>query len=191
MKNMIILYPGSFDPFHSGHLAALKAALEKYKTAQIWICPEPQPRGKPSVKPLDQRREVIVAALNHFSDTDLELGQRATLRELPTNEKGQFDFATSLELEQLQGKRLAILIGADKYEKIIAGANIKSARAKGLTFLVAQRGSNPVELQETDLTINLSSSASSRRLKSALERGQGLDSLIAPGSAAAIKRYYP
>lgn len=98
------IFPGTFDPIHSGHIAFCVAALAAGNLEKVVLLPEPKPHGKPRVAPLEHRQAMIaLAAAGH---------PRLEVLALP----GQ-QFSVAKTLPQLQhyfaGARLSLLIGSD------------------------------------------------------------------------------
>ncbi|MFM9083360.1 MAG: adenylyltransferase/cytidyltransferase family protein, partial [Actinomycetota bacterium] len=65
-----VLYPGSFDPFHLGHLDVVEQAVEIFGEVVVAVMHNPQ---KPSGDmPTDRRVEVIRAVCRHLSGVRVE-----------------------------------------------------------------------------------------------------------------------
>lgn len=80
-KGCVLWYPGSFAPFHLGHLNCLRAArkgLENVLGAYV----QPQPRGHLAYKMLDQSLERGLAMLRNLEETALLGSDMARLRVL-------------------------------------------------------------------------------------------------------------
>lgn len=64
-KKRIWLYPGSFDPFTSGHLAIVKQAAKQVDELQIVILSNPK---KQAFLPVELRRQLISASLMPYPE---------------------------------------------------------------------------------------------------------------------------
>ena len=63
------LFPGSFDPFHNGHLEIVETASRLFE--RIVIAPVRNPQKAPALFSLDERRSMIMAALAHLSNVEV------------------------------------------------------------------------------------------------------------------------
>ena len=61
-----VLYPGSFDPFHNGHLELVETASFLFDTVVVAAMRNPQ-KGEP-LFPLDEREEMICESLAHLDN---------------------------------------------------------------------------------------------------------------------------
>lgn len=97
------IYPGTFDMLHDGHVAFAAAALEKYQLDRVVFLPEPFPRGKNMVSPVDVRRAYIEEKL-------------ADIPQLATEQLGvdRFSVRSTLPLIKARyGNDLVMLVGSD------------------------------------------------------------------------------
>ncbi|MDX2379830.1 MAG: pantetheine-phosphate adenylyltransferase [Acidimicrobiia bacterium] len=66
-----VLYPGSFDPIHLGHVDVIEQARELFGTVVVAIMHNP---SKPSgLFPADQRAAMATASLSHLDGVTVEL----------------------------------------------------------------------------------------------------------------------
>ena len=66
MTRKIGIYPGTFDPLHSGHLAFATQALEVCGLDEVVFLPEELPREKPGVASIHERVAHMNAATEHL-----------------------------------------------------------------------------------------------------------------------------
>jgi nicotinamide-nucleotide adenylyltransferase len=59
----ICIFPGRFQPFHNGHLLVVQGMMKACGNATIVICEAKDPRSAEDPFSLDERREMISAAL--------------------------------------------------------------------------------------------------------------------------------
>lgn len=59
---MTIIFPGRFQPFHTGHLMVVQGMIKVSDTVVVVIC-DGKPNGNEDPFTLDQRREMVGAAL--------------------------------------------------------------------------------------------------------------------------------
>jgi len=64
------LFPGTFDPFHNGHLEIVETAAKLFDHLVVAPMRNPQ-KGQPLFT-LDERREMIAESLSHLSNVSLE-----------------------------------------------------------------------------------------------------------------------
>lgn len=104
MARSIGLYPGTFDPIHSGHIAFALAAIEACNLDEVFFLPENNPRAKQHVTALSHRKELIKKAIQTYP----------SLRTIDVS-SSQFTVHETLpELrERFVGSELTLLIGSD------------------------------------------------------------------------------
>ncbi len=68
------LFPGSFDPFHNGHLEIVETASRLFE--RIVIAPVRNPQKAPAMFSIEERRSMIVAAVTHL--TNVEVSEHET-----------------------------------------------------------------------------------------------------------------
>lgn len=183
-----LLYGGTFNPPHLGHLAAAKTAWEHLSPDKmIWM-----PAGDPPHKALPagtpsaaHRLEMSRLALLGFdgaevSDLEVRLGLRYTL-----------DTATALEAAA-PGIRLTILIGADmlmslhswsRAPELLARYPIAAlSRSKGSQHELAERAHELERGFGARITVlpHVPVEISSSRLRELLRRGEGREYLAGP-----------
>lgn len=98
------IYPGTFDPVHSGHIAFSLEALRIFDLDEVVFLPEALPRGKPTATVISKRILQLndaIASVKAARVMNLK-GSRFTVRE------------TLPELYQLFGSsQLTLLVGSD------------------------------------------------------------------------------
>jgi len=70
------LYPGSFDPFHNGHLEIVEMASKAFDTIYVTAFRNP---GKEPLFTLDERREMIEESVAHLDNVKVILNTDALL----------------------------------------------------------------------------------------------------------------
>ncbi|MFT3756586.1 MAG: nicotinate-nucleotide adenylyltransferase [Pseudoxanthomonas sp.] len=110
-----LLYGGTFDPIHDGHLAIARAARDELRTT-VWLMPAADPPHRPAPG-ADARQRAAMLALA-IGD---EPGLRVDLRELRRAERDPEARSYTIDtLRELRGEfginaPLAMLIGADSF----------------------------------------------------------------------------
>lgn len=66
----IALYPGSFDPFHNGHLEIVETAAKMFD--RVVVAPMRNPQKGTPLFTLDERTEMIQASVAHLGNVELE-----------------------------------------------------------------------------------------------------------------------
>jgi pantetheine-phosphate adenylyltransferase len=63
------LFPGSFDPFHNGHLEIVETASRLFE--RVVVAPVANPQKAPALFSLDQRRSMIAMSVCHLGNVEL------------------------------------------------------------------------------------------------------------------------
>lgn len=98
------IYPGTFDPIHAGHIAFAREALRQNNLHQVVFLPEPKPRTKLNVSPIEMRCALIQSTVATYDQLDLLQLSSDT-----------FSTENSLDeiLEHFHYPQLSLLIGSD------------------------------------------------------------------------------
>lgn len=104
MTKRVGIYSGTFDPVHPGHIAFAQATLAQCKLDTVVFLPEPQPRGKVGVSPLERRVQLLQQAVEQLEGLEVAVlsAPRFTVKD------------TLPEIEQrFAGAELTLLAGSD------------------------------------------------------------------------------
>jgi nicotinate-nucleotide adenylyltransferase len=111
----ILLFGGTFDPVHNGHVAMAKAALVETGTPELILLPagNPYQRGRMPLATPPQRTAMLEIAL------DGNLQASIDLRELARN-GATFTIDTLREFRKLHGENVSLiwLIGGDAFARL-------------------------------------------------------------------------
>jgi nicotinate (nicotinamide) nucleotide adenylyltransferase len=113
----LILYGGTFDPPHQGHVECLREAMKRFPQAEVWVLPGAQPAvagggGKRSVASFRDRFEMARLAFEDLQPG--RVGIKSLELELP---RPNYSWVTlSYVAEHQPGRRLGFLIGQDQLE---------------------------------------------------------------------------
>ena len=139
----VALFGGTFDPVHSGHLSAARAALQTFALDQIYFVPAsipPHKQGR-SLTPFFHRYAMVVLACAGESRF------RPSLLEAPDSSQGQpnYSIATVRKLAQQfsEKDRLYFLIGADAFLEINLWHEWK-ALLESCDFIIVSRPGFPI-----------------------------------------------
>ncbi|HUC87750.1 MAG TPA: nicotinate-nicotinamide nucleotide adenylyltransferase [Candidatus Binatia bacterium] len=190
-KPRIGLFPGTFDPVHTGHMVFAIKALKEAKLDALYFLPERRPRSKPEVTHFGHRTAMLTRAIRPYTN----LG----VLELPDM---YFDVKRTLPKLQKEfaGSELVFLLGSDTVLKM----NQTNWPAEdlqtflGQTSLVIGLRSNRKRRELNDALKNLpvqpkslqilelpTRHLSSSRIRNSFRRGQKADGLLASVQAYA------
>ena len=133
-RHKVGIYPGSFDPIHSGHIAFALQAMSECNLSKVVFLPEPQPRGKPNITALLHRVALIDFAIQ--SKPGLELGQPVSRR-----------FSVSNSLPKLTASyadaALTFLMGSDVVKTLDGWPHITTLLTKASLAIGLREGDTP------------------------------------------------
>lgn len=103
----VALYPGSFDPFHNGHLEIVERAARLFDTVYVAAMRNPQ-KGKPLFS-LEERKEMMEESLAHldnvkitsFSSLVVDLASKLGATALIRGLRAVSDFENELQMAQM------------------------------------------------------------------------------------------
>jgi pantetheine-phosphate adenylyltransferase len=110
MSNIIALYPGSFDPFHNGHLEIVERAAVLFDTVVVAAVRNPQ-KSNP-LFPMEERQEMIAESVSHLKNVSIvsistlvvtvaqQVGAQVIIRGL----RAVSDFENELQMAQMNNK---------------------------------------------------------------------------------------
>lgn len=136
---MIVLFAGTFDPFHRGHRAILESALAAYPEASALVTParDPRWRARP-VLPYERRCEIVRRSI---------AGLRARLFEAPEAvDRTALDLVRELRRTEPDAE-LLYLVGADAATSIPAWDGLEELIGEA-TLLIAPRAGTAFSLEE-------------------------------------------
>ncbi len=109
-----LLYGGSFDPVHQGHLGMIRYALERNLAAVIDIVPAAVSPFKTHVPPLPSRFRLEMLALA-MQDLPAEMQSRVEVRDLDLRRAPPSYTIDTLDLmeERDPGSKIGIFLGSD------------------------------------------------------------------------------
>ncbi len=113
MNKNIIIFGGTFDPIHSGHLFIAKEASKKYQGKVIFV-PNSAPRWKNKVASNEDRFLMLAKALKKYGDFPYEISRY----ELDKKEEFNYTIDTlNYYVNQYPDSKFFLLIGSDQVNK--------------------------------------------------------------------------
>ncbi len=129
----IILFGGSFNPVHLGHLAMAKSALKQFPSAKLIWMPAACSPFKTNQNLAEEYHRYAMCELMAKEDP------RMTASDLEfTLEKPSYTIHTVRKLRETHMEEIYFLCGADAFLSLFQWKNIEEL-AKSVTFLVANR----------------------------------------------------
>lgn len=173
----IALYLGSFNPFHNGHLAAVKSALNDFKMDRVVIVPTMQnPWKKEKVLDMNKRLSIICKVLlAEFFEGGIKPG---TVDYSLIEEKLIPPYYSYATLHALNNKycnnEIFVLCGEDTIKDIPNWMN-GEAIIQDYDFLIVDRSENAI---------------SSTEIRDKIKNGEDVSELLHPNIIKLIKEYY-
>ncbi|MGC9454206.1 MAG: nicotinate (nicotinamide) nucleotide adenylyltransferase [Phycisphaerae bacterium] len=134
MAESIIIFGGTFDPVHNGHLIVARAAAEARGIGRVMLVPAAVPPHKPPAGAAGEHRlemlKLAVADEPVFEVSDTELRRGGPSYTIDTLE----EFA-----REMPGTRLHLLIGADMLEDLPAWHRAHEVVATAEVVVAARR----------------------------------------------------
>lgn len=113
MKERIILFGGSFDPIHEGHISIAKNAKEVLNCNRVIFIPAKNPRWKKGVTPTKDRLEMLKRGISGHSDFTI------SNFEINSNARVNYSIDTIRYFSSLyKGSELFFLIGYDQLNRL-------------------------------------------------------------------------
>lgn len=142
-RQKIGIYPGVFDPVHSGHVSFALQAMQESQLQEVYFLPERKPRSKPGAEHYGHRVAMLRQAIRpHNKLQMMELvDKQFTVRK------------TLTKLRQVFGDaQLVFLMGADMFASIPDWAENREL-TEAVQFIIAVRSEQ--ELKTVTATIQL------------------------------------
>jgi len=188
----ILVFGGTFDPVHNGHLAIARQARAGTGAGAVWFVPAAlAPLRDPPLAAAGERLELLEAACTAAGEPDLAVSDIAIRR-------GGVSYTADV-MDALRASTpatdLMVLIGADAARTIRAWHRSADLLARERFVIVNRIGTLPLDADEatalgytpsrtTLLTVD-SPAISASEIRARRARGESLDGLV-PGVVAAL-----
>lgn len=116
--NKILLFGGSFDPIHNGHLALVNIAYQSLNIDECYFIIAKNPRWKDPTTTPNQRLEMLQKALSPYPYFKI------SLIEYNSEEEVNYTFDTINKLGNFENNKYYYLIGADQLDLLDKWYNI-------------------------------------------------------------------
>lgn len=188
----VLVFGGTFDPVHNGHLAIARQARAAAGAEAVWFVPAAlAPLREPPVASPEQRLELLVAAID--GETRLKVVDTAV-------RSGGVSF-TADTMDALRGEYpdldLAVLLGADAARTIGAWERADDLLRRERFVVVNRTGPTPLTASElgelgfspqrTQLLSVESPDISASQVRRRCRRGEALDGLVPDEVASLIE----
>jgi nicotinate-nucleotide adenylyltransferase len=123
------IFPGTFDPIHSGHLSFALEAVRAHNLDMVYLLPEGFPRGKPNASVFSERLTQIEAAIQQYTHLSVLVSpfpRSSTIETLP--------WLTT----QFPTSSLTLLIGSDVAAHLSSWNNLPEL-TQTVSFIVGMR----------------------------------------------------
>lgn len=151
-----LLFPGSFDPIHLGHLTMLKRAIEKLDPAGTWLLPTGHPVHKnQTFASAEDRIQMIKCATQPFSNIHICEAETGS-----PNSGYTVDTLTKLK-QKYPDRRWFFLIGSDAFYELNQWKNWKILLDMANWIVYTRSGNMP-----TPITQSLNAQIELRRVES-------------------------
>ena len=105
-----VLYPGSFDPIHNGHLEIIEKASRLFDSVVVAAMRNPQ-KGEPLFS-LDERREMLIESVAHLPNVEVtmfgslvvDLAREVEADFIVKGLRAVSDFESELQMAQMNHK---------------------------------------------------------------------------------------
>ncbi len=142
-RQKIGIYPGVFDPVHSGHVSFALQAIQESRLEEVYFLPERKPQGKPGAEHYGHRVAMLRQAIQPHNKLQMVelVDKQFTVRK------------TLTKLRQVFGDaQLVFLMGADMFAGIPDWAQNREL-IQAVEFVVAVRSEQ--ELKAVNATVQL------------------------------------
>lgn len=167
----IALFGGSFDPFHEGHQAVIKKALEALDIKKLIIIPAfLNPFKKESYFSPQMRLEKILDFAKQYDKVevcDFEISKNCP----------SFTIDTLKHIQNLEkADKIYLLIGEDNLARLNEWKEIE--KIKSMCEIVVATRKNSQKIEHNFLTLDVSVDISSTKIREMLEQGKYLENRI-------------
>ena len=165
-----LIFGGSFDPFHNGHLNLIRSA-EKKGYNPIYLIPTfKSPVGKKIYVPYDERMKLCklgTSAIKNVKVSDFEGRLKKTCYAID-----QVEFVKKIHKNQ----KISLLIGDDNMKEIQTWKNYKKL-TESCTIVIAKRMNSKAEKKDT-LLGNKIVKISSSEIRNKIKLKESIDSMV-------------
>ncbi len=184
-QERVILYFGSFNPVHNGHMAVAEYVLAEGLFDELWFVVSPQNPLKPKSMLADGRcrLEMVRRAIEAS-----QYGERMCVSDVEFDlPQPSFTINTMNELERrYSNRRFAVLMGSDSAASIESWRDWRTLLER-YEFYVYPREGNSVDARFKILSGAPLFDCSSTRVREAVACGENISSLVCSGVERYIK----
>jgi nicotinate-nucleotide adenylyltransferase len=191
MAEHVIVFGGTFDPVHAGHLSTAEQVLESTGAGELWFVPAAiPPQRAPAIAPADARLAMLREAI----------AGRPGLRVLDDEVRRGGVSHTAETMDALHRAyphtEMSVLLGADAARTIMAWPRADDLLAHQRFIIMNRSGVKPLDTKElerlgydparTALVEVYSPAVSASEVRRRVAAGESLDGFVPPAVAALI-----
>ncbi len=197
------IFAGTFDPFHMGHIHLAQSAFESLHLDRLYIVPNARNPSKPGMTSLEQRAEIIQAALRDHGNSSIQLLSPREIRRADREGPASSAFRRIIHAagNQVPGARVYLLFGSDSLEKVVR--NWSGCLGDKMKLVVMHRPGAPIPRVSMLETLRKDGNLillpvpglemSSTAIRKACQEGdlRKLDGMLSPGAMRKLVKYGP
>jgi nicotinate-nucleotide adenylyltransferase len=184
MSKPVLVYGGSFDPVHKGHLKIADKIQREWKYEEVWFIPCQESRDGKDLASFDDRMDMLNSAIEEFGNPTF----KALDSERLANAQGKMYVLAKYLRKTEPNAEMDFLIGSDAAQRIDSWYEADALRNEFMLLVAQRKGYPEVRLQgamyySRPLEYEMSSTTARDQMKT-----QGISPLLTLGVTEIIRR---